>query len=132
MATQTTNYHLVKPDYTDAADINVINTNMTTIDTQMKANADNITTHTNEIAKQKLVSGAISITATGTINSSITGMTANHYADFIGFYSDSGCTTPISPCAAFKWTTSSGKVTLSVTRVDTTCYVKMSFAYKGT
>lgn len=41
MPTNTTNYNLVKPTKaTDNADINVINTNMDTIDTQMKINAD--------------------------------------------------------------------------------------------
>lgn len=36
MATQTTNYGLKKPAYTDAADISVINENMDTIDAKMK------------------------------------------------------------------------------------------------
>ena len=37
MATQTTNLHLTKPDYTDAADIAVINTNMDTLDAKVGA-----------------------------------------------------------------------------------------------
>jgi hypothetical protein len=36
MSSQTTNYHLVKPDYSEDADIAVINGNMDTIDTTMK------------------------------------------------------------------------------------------------
>lgn len=42
MATQTTNLNLVKPDYTDAADIAVINTNMDTIDSNVHGNAVDI------------------------------------------------------------------------------------------
>ena len=43
MATNTTNYNLVKPGYSDTADIADINGNMDIIDGQMKTNADNIT-----------------------------------------------------------------------------------------
>jgi hypothetical protein len=43
----TANYNLKKPDYTDLADIADINTNMDTIDTKLKENADNLTSHTN-------------------------------------------------------------------------------------
>ena len=42
MATQTTNLGLVKPDYTDAADIAVINTNMDTIDAQERKLSDGL------------------------------------------------------------------------------------------
>lgn len=44
MATNTTNYSLVKPGLSDNVDITVINGNMDTIDTTMKTNADDITT----------------------------------------------------------------------------------------
>lgn len=40
MSTQTTNYNLVKPDYSDAADIADINGNMEIIDTAMKGLED--------------------------------------------------------------------------------------------
>jgi len=43
MSTKTTNYELEKPEYSDAADVKVINDNMDIIDGQMKTNADNIT-----------------------------------------------------------------------------------------
>ena len=36
MATQTTNYGLKKPSYSDTADIGVINSNMDVIDAKMK------------------------------------------------------------------------------------------------
>ena len=42
MASNTTNYNLVKPDYSDTADIAVINGNMDIIDSTMKTNATNI------------------------------------------------------------------------------------------
>ena len=42
MATNTTNYNLVKPAYSDTADIVDLNGNMDIIDGQMKTNADNI------------------------------------------------------------------------------------------
>lgn len=42
MATNTTNYNLVKPAYTDTADIGDINGNMDIIDAQMKTNANGI------------------------------------------------------------------------------------------
>lgn len=37
MSTNTTNYNLVKPDYSEAADVAVINGNMDIIDTQLKS-----------------------------------------------------------------------------------------------
>lgn len=37
MASQTTNYHLIKPAYSDTADVASINTNMDTIDTALNA-----------------------------------------------------------------------------------------------
>lgn len=44
MSTSTPNYGLVKPtEATDFVDVDIINANMDTIDTQMKANADAIT-----------------------------------------------------------------------------------------
>ena len=43
MATTTTNLGLTKPDYTDAADIAVINTNMDTVDAAITAANTNIT-----------------------------------------------------------------------------------------
>lgn len=43
MSSNTTNYNLVKPDYTESADVGVINDNMDIIDTTMKANATGIT-----------------------------------------------------------------------------------------
>ena len=46
MATQTTNYGLVKPDYNSSADIGVINSNMDIIDAKMKENADNVKNNT--------------------------------------------------------------------------------------
>ena len=42
MATQTTNYNLVKPDYTDPADIAVINGNMDLIDSELHARAKTV------------------------------------------------------------------------------------------
>lgn len=49
MSTTTTNYNLVKPEYSDDADIADINGNMDAIDTQMKANADAISTASSSI-----------------------------------------------------------------------------------
>lgn len=43
MATQTTNYSLVKPAVSEFYDIDVQNGNMDIIDAQMKAQADNTT-----------------------------------------------------------------------------------------
>ena len=51
MSTTTTNYNLVKPEYTDDADIADINGNMDTIDSQMKTNADNISTNASAISE---------------------------------------------------------------------------------
>ena len=45
MATLTTNYHLTKPDITDAVSIADINGNMDTIDAQLKSNANDISEH---------------------------------------------------------------------------------------
>lgn len=78
MATNTSNYKLTKPDYTDAPDIAVINANMDTIDTQMKTNATaaaNVQTAVNNLVKitrlpaQSLTAAGGSLTFT---NSSIT------------------------------------------------------------
>lgn len=44
MATKTTNYNLTKPDLTDWADIRVLNANMDTIDSEMKAISDRVGT----------------------------------------------------------------------------------------
>lgn len=49
MSTVTTNYNLVKPAYTDDADIADINGNMDLIDAQMKTNADGISANTSDI-----------------------------------------------------------------------------------
>ena len=46
MATQTTNYGLKKPSYSDTADIGVINSNMDIIDAKMKEIGDKITNET--------------------------------------------------------------------------------------
>lgn len=46
MATNTTNYNLIKPDLTDNVDIDDINDNMDTIDTTMKSIADSVPTVT--------------------------------------------------------------------------------------
>jgi len=40
MATTTTNYSLVKPDYADAEDVEVLNDDLDSIDTILKSNAD--------------------------------------------------------------------------------------------
>lgn len=40
MATKTTNYNLIKPDYEDSADIQIINGNMDVLDTQLKSISD--------------------------------------------------------------------------------------------
>ena len=53
MATQTTNYHLVKPAYSDTADIADINGNMDIIDGQMKTNADDVSSNSDAIAKNE-------------------------------------------------------------------------------
>jgi len=50
MATQTTNYHLVKPAYGESADVAVINSNMDTIDSTMKTNADDISTVSGQLS----------------------------------------------------------------------------------
>jgi len=50
MATNTTNYNMVKPAYSDTADIADINSNMDIIDAQMKTNADGISTLNSNIA----------------------------------------------------------------------------------
>ena len=50
MSTTTTNYNLVKPEYSDDADIADINGNMDAIDTQMKANADAIASNTSSLS----------------------------------------------------------------------------------
>lgn len=44
MATKTANYNLTKPDLTDWADIRVLNANMDTIDSEMKAISDRVST----------------------------------------------------------------------------------------
>lgn len=49
MATNTTNYSLVKPGLSDNVDITVINGNMDTIDTTMKTNADDISSAESDI-----------------------------------------------------------------------------------
>lgn len=49
MATQTTNYGLIKPSYNEIADIGVINDNMDIIDAKMKENADNVSTLAAEV-----------------------------------------------------------------------------------
>lgn len=48
MATNTTNYNLVKPAGNDAVSIDVINANMDIIDSVLKANADGISTKANK------------------------------------------------------------------------------------
>lgn len=44
MATNTTNYDLIKPGLEDNVDVGEINTNMDTIDTTMKAISDSVPT----------------------------------------------------------------------------------------
>lgn len=51
MATNTTNYNLVKPAYADTADIADINGNMDIIDGQMKTNADGVSSTNSSLAK---------------------------------------------------------------------------------
>jgi hypothetical protein len=46
MATNTTNYNLIKPDLTDNVDIGDINANMDTLDTTIKSVSDAIPTVT--------------------------------------------------------------------------------------
>lgn len=51
MATNTTNYNLVKPAYADTADIADVNSNMDIIDGQMKTNADGVSANATSLAK---------------------------------------------------------------------------------
>lgn len=53
MATNTTNYNLVKPAYADTADIADINGNMDIIDGQMKTNADGVSANATSLAKSQ-------------------------------------------------------------------------------
>lgn len=63
MSTTTTNYNLVKPEYSDDADIADINGNMDIIDSQMKTNADAIATNATAIAtKQNSTDNALTTT----------------------------------------------------------------------
>lgn len=52
--TQTANYNLNKPDYTDSVDVAKINENMDTIDAQMKANADATAAKQNVLTTEQL------------------------------------------------------------------------------
>lgn len=61
MSTNTTNYNLVKPDYSEAADIAVINGNMDIIDTAMKNNATDITSLTS--SKQNVTDNSFATTS---------------------------------------------------------------------
>ena len=58
----TPNYGLKKPDGTDAVDISKLNENFDTIDTQLKANADAISTNATAIENISLVDTAINVT----------------------------------------------------------------------
>ena len=69
MSTNTTNYNLVKPEYSDDADIADINGNMDIIDAQMKTNADGITTNASNITTLN--------SSVSTINSNITSLSGS-------------------------------------------------------
>lgn len=69
---ETTNYHLKQPDYNDAADIRIINENMTTVDTALKGHDNSISSinttlaeHAEEIGKHEVfvvtISGVTSL-----------------------------------------------------------------------
>lgn len=80
MATQTTNLNLSKPEYTDDADIDVINTNMDTLDRVIGGTAMGTTasTITGAIAEHN---GLIGNTSMGTTASTLTGaIKENHDA----------------------------------------------------
>ena len=68
MATNTTNYNLVKPAYADTADIADINGNMDIIDGQMKTNANNISSNGTAISN---VQDGLAIVATGNTHAAI-------------------------------------------------------------
>ena len=51
MATKTTNYGLAKPEYSEAADISVINANMDTLDAELKKVSDKTTQATDLAGK---------------------------------------------------------------------------------
>lgn len=69
MSSNTTNYNLVKPDYTESADISVINDNMDIIDSTMKTNATNISSlNTNKQSVNDNTLSTTSKTVPGAIN----------------------------------------------------------------
>lgn len=91
MSTTTTNYSLVKPDYTDIADIAVLNGNSDIIDSTMKTLADGVSTNASDIDslestttslssnKQDKTDASLETTAqtvVGAINELNTGLTA--------------------------------------------------------
>lgn len=65
MSTTTTNYNLVKPEYTDVADIADINGNMDIIDAKMKETADDVATNTSAISGLTTDVGALDTTVSG-------------------------------------------------------------------
>lgn len=73
MATNTPNYNLVKPSYTEFADVQILNGNADIIDTQMKNNKENIDNHKVLVATPSLLGhvkggGNITIGADGILN----------------------------------------------------------------
>jgi hypothetical protein len=68
MATNTTNYNLVKPAYADTADIADINGNMDVIDGQMKTNANGVSSNATAISN---VQDGLAIVATGNTHAAI-------------------------------------------------------------
>lgn len=57
MSTNTTNYNLVKPDYSESADIGVINGNMDIIDSNLKSVLDVANSKANSMAGDSVASG---------------------------------------------------------------------------
>lgn len=81
MSSNTTNYNLVKPDYTESADIGVINDNMDIIDTTMKANATGIASlNTN---KQNVNDNSLS-TTNKTVPGAINELNSNKQDSLVG------------------------------------------------
>ena len=52
MSTKTTNYNLIKPEYTDTPDITAMNVNWDTIDTKLKEASESRTTLENHITNK--------------------------------------------------------------------------------
>lgn len=68
MATNTTNYSLVKPDFVDVVDISELNGNMDTIDSTMKTNADDIASAESNITTLQTAVKSIEETTVRTAN----------------------------------------------------------------